>query len=85
MKSKITPAIFAIGLMILMLALIKSPAGHTCKWDKCPYKGIQKSDWSKFVIEYTGEQGTDAYYIDMLHLEYPADSYDQLEEKLFKK
>lgn len=59
--------------------------GHTCKWDKCPYKGIHVRDWDKAVTGYVGEDSrmTDAWCIDMLHLEFPKDEYDKLEERLF--
>jgi len=58
---------------------------HTCKWQSCPYKGITKDKWKQSVINYVGDEseGTDGYYIDMLHLEFPELEYDELEEKLF--
>jgi hypothetical protein len=45
---------------------------------------VVKKDWDSAVTKYTGERGTDAWCIDMLHLEFPNDEYEQLEEKLFK-
>ena len=60
---------------------------HTCKWQSCPYKGITPDQWKQSVINYVGieNEGTDSYYIDMLHLEFPELEYEQLEEKLFLK
>lgn len=58
--------------------------GHTCRWDNCPYKNVTKDEWDTKVYEQVGERGTDAYHIDILHLKYPKDDYDELEDKLFK-
>ena len=59
---------------------------HECKWKHCPYKGITTDKWKQSVINYIGEgsEGTDGYFIDMLHLEFPTDEYDELETKLFQ-
>lgn len=57
--------------------------GHLCKWPLCPYRGVTAGNARASVIAYTGESDTDAYCIDMLHLQYPAKEYDQLEELLF--
>ena len=59
---------------------------HQCKWKLCPYKGITPDQWKQSVINYVGNEneGTDAYYIDMLHLEFPELEYDELENKLFQ-
>ena len=62
-------------------------AKHACKYDLCPFKGVgnHPGEWSKAVTDYTGcEDGTDCYYIEILHLEYPDENYDQLEDRLFK-
>ena len=61
--------------------------GHSCKWELCPYKGVKcaPGEWNEAVYSYTEcEKGTDCYYIDMLHLQFPNDEYDQLEERLSK-
>jgi hypothetical protein len=35
------------------------------------------------VTDYVGETGTDAYCIDLLHLQYPTLEYEALEDLLF--
>lgn len=72
-------------LLIILLTIGCNQAkinGHQCKWDKCPYKGVTADLAHKSVIAYTGESYTDAYCIDMLHLQYPTEEYEQLEERL---
>lgn len=54
---------------------------HTCEWAECPYHGIKPSDY-KYIVEYVGSYGTDAYYLDSLHLAYPTYPYELLEMKL---
>lgn len=56
---------------------------HFCRWPKCPYYGVKPADYKKAVAEYVGQVDTDAYYIDLLHLTYPIESYEQLEQRLF--
>lgn len=75
--------IFGAVLMAILFGCSKDP-GHHCKFDKCPYKGVTADLVHKSVVAYTGEAYTDAYCIDMLHLQYPAEEYDQLEERLNK-
>lgn len=58
--------------------------GHKCKWTDCPYKGIVRHMWHNAVLKEAGEEGSDIYCIDILHLQYPEDNYDELEDKLFK-
>lgn len=56
---------------------------HSCRWALCPYKEVTPDDYKKAVAEYTGaEEETDAFHIDMLHLQFPDEDYDQLEERL---
>jgi hypothetical protein len=57
--------------------------GHQCRWDLCPYKGVIMKDATNAVSDYTGEACTDAYYIDMLHIQYPTLDADQLDSLLF--
>lgn len=60
---------------------------HSCRWDACPYKGVQPwpGEWNEAVYDYTDcEEGTDCYYIDMLHLQFPDEDYDQLEDRLWQ-
>lgn len=64
---------------------VLNPQGHACRWNLCPYKGVRKPEWERAVTRYVGEDaaGTDAWCIDVLHLEYPKDEYDDLEARLF--
>lgn len=54
---------------------------HACKWAECPYHGIKPSQY-RYIVEYVGSYGTDAYYIDSLHLAYPSAEYEELETRL---
>jgi len=57
--------------------------GHSCKWDKCPYKGIYPHWYAKAVKEYTGkDRKSDAFWLDYLHLVRPWEDYEQLEARL---
>ena len=59
-------------------------AKHACKWELCPYKGITPNQWNQAVRDYTQcEEATDAYLIDILHLEYPMAEYEELDSMLF--
>ena len=55
---------------------------HACKWSLCPYQGIKAAQYEHAVGKYVGEACTDAYHIDMLHLQYPTEEYEQLEARL---
>lgn len=84
-----------IAIMILALSFCfvscskakpEVSGGHLCPYTHCPYKGLKSFEG---VIN-TGEtvvdeqqEGSDTYYLDMLHWEYPYASYDELEETLF--
>ncbi len=79
-----------IGVIIGIILMATSCKGkteienHACKWEHCPYKGITKNQWSQAIKDYTEcEEGSDCYLIDILHLQYPTDEYDQLDQKLF--
>jgi len=82
MKSLTT--IFLCITAIALILFCFTEDTHTCKWKHCPYKGITPDKWKQSVINYVGieNEGTDGYYIDMLHLEFPGDEYDELENKL---
>jgi hypothetical protein len=80
-----------IGIILLALALCfagcrKDIAGHTCPFDKCPYKGyttfpgVINTGETKVDIE---QEWSDTWAIDQFHFKYPYLSYDELEEKLF--
>lgn len=81
--------ILLIGIVILIAVLAascgKSGNQHTCRWDLCPYKGATANNASHVVSVYVGEIGTDAYCIDMLHIQYPNEEYEQLEDRLWCK
>jgi hypothetical protein len=72
-------------LLVILLAIgcNKADYGHKCKWDMCPYKGVTADIASQSVSAYVGETGTDAYCLDMLHLQHPDYEYEQLEDLLF--
>ena len=73
-------------LLIILLTIGCNKArfgGHQCKWDKCPYKGVTADLAHRSVSAYVGEVGTDAYYLDILHLQHPTYEYEQLEDILF--
>ena len=54
---------------------------HTCPYPLCPYQGLQ-GDCKDTIISYTGQYGTDAYYLDSLHIVHPTSTYEQLEQAL---
>jgi len=56
---------------------------HSCRWADCPYHGVPESKYKKTVTDYAGEELTDGWCIDMLHLQYTTLEYDALEELLF--
>jgi hypothetical protein len=81
--------VICLSLFILCFASCKKISTkeielHKCRWTLCPYKNITPYQYKECVIEYTGEEGTDSYCIDMLHLMFPKDEYEQLEERLFE-
>ena len=75
--------LFVIAVLLASCSTRYKGAGHMCKWQLCPYHGVTANNAIAAVISYTGESDTDAYCIDMLHLQYPTEEYDQLEERLF--
>lgn len=84
MKSLTTIFLCLTAIALILFCLTEDK--HECKWKSCPYKGITPDKWKQSVIKYIGEgsEGTDGYLIDMLHLQYPLDEYEQLEDKLFQ-
>lgn len=54
---------------------------HTCRWAQCPYHGLKPNEYH-YIVEYVGSYGTEAYYIDSLHLAYPNAEYEELEIRL---
>lgn len=75
--------LFIIAVLLASCSTRYKGIGHMCKWQLCPYHGVTANNARAAVIAYTGESDTDAYCIDMLHLQYPSDDYEQLEERLF--
>jgi hypothetical protein len=71
-------------LLVFLICIIiyDRKDAHTCKWRLCPYKGIYHNQWSERVTEYVGDIGTDAWHLDMLHLQYPKKEYEELEQLL---
>lgn len=60
---------------------------HECRFDDCPYQGLY--EFAGVIHEYgepvdTEYEGTDSYYIDKLHWEFPECNYDELEDRLLK-
>ena len=72
-------------ILIIPLALFTALATeqHACRWKLCPYKHITPNQWKEAVIEYAGEEGTDGYHIDILHLQHPEKDADELHDLLF--
>lgn len=77
--------IISVVSIILIASCSSRERHHACVWDTCPYKGRIPTNYKQAVMQYTScEEGTDCYYIDMLHLEFPTEEYDKLEDRLFK-
>lgn len=72
-------------LFILMFLGSYANSGHQCRWPLCPYKGVAIANSSMAVADYVGDNCTDAYTIDMLHMQYPALDADQLGSLLTSK
>lgn len=72
------------GELLLANSLqIKEP-GHTCRWDKCPYKGVAASNSKDAIMWYTNAaSGSDAFKVDSLHMVNPSLDYDQIDSTLF--
>ena len=73
--------LFVISIIISLFATANK---HVCRWELCPYKGVTMQQASNAVADYTGEACTDAYHIDMLHIQYPTLDADQLDSLLTK-
>lgn len=84
MKINYNWAAILIGSFFIFLSIsLQSLKQHNCQWENCPYKGAKQSEWHNAVVEYSGEDGTDAYCVDMLHLKYPKYLYEVLDWILF--
>lgn len=82
-KPLLAGSILAIAFMyVIAFTIFKANEPHTCKWNLCPYKGITPDEYRTSVAVYVNGYGTDAYYLDSLHLEYPTAEYEELETKL---
>lgn len=86
-----TIAIILIALVACLVACKRAdnPKSdtHYCRWEKCPYWGLKSFSGvihtGEVCVDYEAE-GTDLYYLDLLHFEYPRASYDELETMLHK-
>lgn len=58
---------------------------HNCGDTQCVYNGITEMEWKEAVIKQVGEEGTDSFFMDILHLEYPHKTADEREDMLFKR
>lgn len=74
--------IFIVSLIAVVLTT-NYATRHKCRFNSCPYKGVTPNGWSEAVKCYVGEEGTDGYYIDLLHLQYPDLDADELNDLLF--
>jgi hypothetical protein len=70
--------LFIFSIIISLCA----PDNHICRWELCPYKGIERGQAVTAVTTYAMEACTDAYHIDMLHIQYPTLDADQLDSLL---
>lgn len=79
------PFFTVVGFHLLLAnsLQIKQP-GHTCRWDKCPYKGVNQADFKDAIMWYTNAApGSDAFAADSLHFVNPSLDYDQIDSTLF--
>jgi len=67
--------LFVISIIVSLCA----PAKHVCRWELCPYQGVTIEHTSESVANYTGHVCTEAYHIDILHIQYPTLDADQLD------
>lgn len=56
--------------------------GHKCRWEYCPYKNVTPDNYGRSVTAYVGNDESEAYSIDVLHLLAPNADYDELETML---
>lgn len=72
-------------ILVVLVSYFLMAYNHKCRFALCPYTGITPAFWKEAVRNYSGcEEGSDCYEVDMLHLEFPDKSYDELEDMLFK-
>ena len=78
-------------LIVLGVAILVSSCNikyfgqrHVCKYDLCPYKGINPDQWNNSVKKYTEDSSfTDSWCVDITHLQHPDYTYDQIDSVLF--
>lgn len=78
-----------IFLSVALLATIgcsKVTTGHECPYKMCPYKGMPEYSVlsEDFLFKCECEEGSDCYYLDIIHFKNPNWTYDQCEDYLFK-
>lgn len=56
---------------------------HQCRWEECPYKGVNLVNAAGYCEKYGGPEGSDAYCLDLFHFQRPELNYDELEELSF--
>lgn len=85
-----TPRIIKIlGILLIIFFIVSCVTscykhtfeGHKCKWSLCPYKGVIKESYTRKVLQQVGSDDCEEYWLDILHLEYPTEEYEQLEER----
>jgi len=64
--------------IIALASCQKASTGHDCPFSKCPFKGQ-----STFINTDGCEDGSDCNLIDRIHFDYPNESYDFCENRLF--
>lgn len=70
---------FYIACFLLLLCCVRFNYRHTCPFKHCPFKGYE---WYNDQICGCPE-GSDCYYLDKLHWQYPSASYDEIDDMLF--
>lgn len=79
------PFFTVVGFHLLLAnSLQAKQIHHSCRWDKCPYKGVTASNSKDAIMWYTNAApGTDAFAVDSLHIVNPSLDYDQIDSVLF--
>lgn len=67
-------------IIYFIISMFSRVESHSCEWH-CPYTGIFPDQYHSAIERETGsERGTDAYVYDLIHLEHPTLTYDEIEE-----
>lgn len=85
---KLTSILIAASIAFTICGAFIEDRHHKCPFEYCPYKGKTKFDGvintGQSQVDHS-QDGTDTWCIDKLHFEYPNESYDQLENRLFNQ